>query len=124
MGEADPTVELWVAGHALLDAWHADQNETDVVAVEEIAQVLQEQSVLRRSASSRMTSSTYSQGRVRVVFAGVLIDANIDAAEQIRRSGAAAPRNWREHRALRRGRATGRASHRPSCLLHREVPSG
>ena len=33
MGEADPAVDLSVAGHALLNSGHADQDEADVVAV-------------------------------------------------------------------------------------------
>ena len=41
MGEPDPAEELRVAGHALLTAWHADQDEADIVPVEEVAQILQ-----------------------------------------------------------------------------------
>ena len=41
MGEPDPAEELRVAGHALLNAWHASQDEADIVPVEEVAQILQ-----------------------------------------------------------------------------------
>jgi hypothetical protein len=41
MGEADPAEELRVAGHALLNAWHADQDEADIVTVEEVTQIFQ-----------------------------------------------------------------------------------
>ena len=41
VGEADPAVELRVAGQALLDAGHADEQQPEVLAVEAVTQVLQ-----------------------------------------------------------------------------------
>ena len=69
-----------VSGHALLDAWHADQNEVDVIAVEEIAQVLQGNGIEAfRFVENDQLHVFPRQGARRL--AGVLIDANIDAAE-------------------------------------------
>ncbi len=71
-----------VSGHALLDAWHADQNEVDVIAVEEIAQVLQGNGIEAfRFVEDDQLHVFPRQGARRL--AGVLIDANIDAAESL-----------------------------------------
>jgi hypothetical protein len=40
-GKADPAVELGIAGHPLLDAGHADEDQTDVGAVEPVTDIFQ-----------------------------------------------------------------------------------
>jgi len=81
MREANSAVELGVAGHALLDAWHADQDKADVVAVEDVTQVLQRGSV---------EALRFIKDHPLYIFprhcatrcALMLIDADVDAAEQ------------------------------------------
>ena len=41
MDEADPRIELRIAGKSLFDARHADQHEADVIAIEKVAQLLE-----------------------------------------------------------------------------------
>ena len=82
MGEADPAVELWVAGHALFEARHPDQDEADVVAVEEVAQILQSGGIeALRFIEDDQLHVIPRQSSCR--FARVLVDADVDAAEQI-----------------------------------------
>jgi len=56
VGEADSAVELGVAGEAFLDAWHADEDDAEVVAVVVVADLFEARG-LRRSGSSMMSSS-------------------------------------------------------------------
>ena len=82
MGEADPTIELRIAGHALLNAWHADQNEADVVPVEDVTQVFQ---------GGRVETLRLVEDHQLYIFPGqrafccapMLIDADVDAAEHL-----------------------------------------
>ena len=41
MNEADAGIELRIAGQPLFDAWHSDQDQADLIAIEQIAQLLQ-----------------------------------------------------------------------------------
>ena len=41
VGEADPAVELRVAGELPVEAGHADQDQAEVAAVEEVAELFQ-----------------------------------------------------------------------------------
>ena len=41
MGEPDPAVELWVAGELPVEAGHADEDQSEVASVEEVAELLQ-----------------------------------------------------------------------------------
>ncbi len=81
VGKADSAVELRIAGHALLNAWHADQDKADVVAVEKVAPVFQSCGI---EAFSFIKDDQFHvfprQGARRL--ARVLVDADIDVAEQ------------------------------------------
>jgi hypothetical protein len=54
MQAADTAVELWVMTEALVDSWHADQDDRDLGAVvfvsEELQGCLHTQEFLRRAA--------------------------------------------------------------------------
>ena len=82
MGEADSAVKLRIAGHALFDAWHADQDEADVVAVEEVTHIFQSGGIeALRFVKDDQLHVIPRQSAYR--FPRVLIDADVDAAEQI-----------------------------------------
>lgn len=64
VGEADSAVELRVARQARFEAGHADQDQAEGAAVEDVAQLL-EGGRLRRSASSTMSRSTCHAASVK-----------------------------------------------------------
>jgi hypothetical protein len=81
LGKADSALELRIAGHALLNAWHAAQDEADVVAVEKAMQVFQSDGIEAFSFTKDDQFHVFpKQGARRL--ARVLVDADIDAAEQ------------------------------------------
>ncbi len=82
MGESDPAVELRVARHALLNSGHADQDEADVVAVEEVTQVFQSGGIeaLRFVKDDQFHVIPRQSASC---FARMLVDADVDAAEQM-----------------------------------------
>lgn len=82
MGEADSAVELRVAGHALFDAWHNDQDRAGVLAIEDITHLLQSGSV-ETLRFLRNHELQVFPGHRALLCAPMLASAEADAAEQL-----------------------------------------
>jgi hypothetical protein len=82
MGEANPTEELRVARHTLFYAWHADQDEANIVTVEEVTQIVQGDRVEAfRFVEDDQLHVLPGQSARRL--ARMLINTDVDAAEQL-----------------------------------------